>query len=172
MQTFNLPTKKNISAGNRQYFDYFNRQLGTVPNFYAMLAHSNNALDIYHNLHAHKLELNRQEREAVSLVVAAVNGSEYCLKSHTMIGKLNGLTDEQIREIRTGSATFNPKLNALVRLVHSIVIYRGSPDTLLLEDFFERGYTVAHLVDTIIAIGDITISNMLCLTLKVPPDPE
>jgi AhpD family alkylhydroperoxidase len=44
----------------------------------------------------------------VNLVVSQVNECEYCLAAHTVLGKMNGLTDGQILEIRQGSALSTP----------------------------------------------------------------
>ncbi len=41
------------------------------------------------------------------------------------LGKLNGFTDDQILEIRTGAASFDPKLNALAALTQSFVQQHG-----------------------------------------------
>ncbi|HEX9513046.1 MAG TPA: carboxymuconolactone decarboxylase family protein [Puia sp.] len=170
MNTFILPNRNQVSSGNKKYFDFFNDRLGMMPNIYAMMAYADQALESYIQLQNRKQKLNLQEWEVVGLVVAAVNGSAYCLESHTMIAYLNGLTEEQVTEIKGGTAGFDPRIDALARITHDIVISRGRPDEALLEAFFSAGYTIGHLVDLIVSIGNNTISNLLCQVMQVPPD--
>jgi len=170
MNTFILPNRDQVSSGNRKYFDFFNERLGMMPNIYAMMAYADQALESYIQLQNRKQSLNLQEREVISLVVAAVNGSAYCLESHAMIAHLNGFTEEQVTEIKAGTAGFDQRLHALARITHGIAVTRGKPDEALLDAFFSAGYTTGHLVDLILSIGDNTISNLLCQVMQVPPD--
>ncbi len=170
MNTFTLPNKDQVSSGNRKYFDFFNERLGMMPNVYAMMAYADQALESYIQLHNRKQKLNLQERGVVSLVVAAVNGSAYCLESHTMIAHLNGFTEEQVTEIKGGTAGFDHRIDALARITHDIAVSRGKPDKTQLDAFFSAGYSIGHLVDLIVSIGDNTISNLLCQVMQVPPD--
>jgi alkylhydroperoxidase family enzyme len=72
---------------------------------------------------------------------------------------VNGFTDDQIIELRNGSAGFDTKLDGLVRLAKSITANRGRADKELAEAFFDAGYTEANLVDVVIVVGDKIISN-------------
>jgi alkylhydroperoxidase family enzyme len=83
---------------------------------------------------------------------------------------MNGLTDEQILEIRGGKANFDAKLDALARLVKNIAVNRGHADQALVEAFFAAGWTKANLVDAIVVIGDKTVTNYLHATTRVPVD--
>ncbi|WP_319480222.1 carboxymuconolactone decarboxylase family protein [uncultured Draconibacterium sp.] len=56
-----------------------------------------------------------RKKKAVTLVVSQVNGCIYCLSAHTVLGKMNGFTDEQLLKIRNAKSE-NAKLNALVKL--------------------------------------------------------
>jgi alkylhydroperoxidase family enzyme len=81
-----------------------------------------------------------------------------------------GFTPAQILEIRRGAAAFDPRLDALARLVRSIASERGHADPALLQAFFDAGWTEGHLVDAIVVIGDKTVTNYLHGTTKVPVD--
>jgi len=172
MTTISVPQKQDVSGENRKYFDFFQDRIGRMPNLYAMMSHAQQALDSYIRMQNRKQELTRKEQEAISLVMAAVNGSVYCMDTHSRIARLNDLTDEQIFEISHGTASFDDHLDALVRLTHAIVSTRGKPAPPLLECFFSKGYTPAHLVDLLLCIGDNTIANFLCQVMTVPPDED
>ena len=48
--------------------------------------------------------MSNKEKEAVNLIVSEVNGWLYCKSAHTVIGKMNGFTDEQLLDIRKGQS--------------------------------------------------------------------
>ncbi|MFL9886252.1 carboxymuconolactone decarboxylase family protein [Paraburkholderia agricolaris] len=170
MTTINVPTRDEVSPANQALFDKLKGSLGTVPNLYAALAHSEHALGSYLAFQNAKSSITGKAREIVNLVVSQVNDCEYCLAAHTVIGKMNGLTDEQMLEIRSGRASFDAKFDALARLVKNIAINRGHADQALVEAFFAAGWSKANLVDTIVVIGDKTVTNYLHGTTRVPVD--
>ncbi|MFL9945038.1 carboxymuconolactone decarboxylase family protein [Paraburkholderia agricolaris] len=170
MTTINVPTRDEVSPANQALFDKLKGSLGTVPNLYATLAHSEHALGSYLAFQNAKSSITGKAREIVNLVVSQVNDCEYCLAAHTVIGKMNGLTDEQMLEIRSGRASFDAKFDALARLVKNIAINRGHADQALVEAFFAAGWSKANLVDTIVVIGDKTVTNYLHGTTRVPVD--
>lgn len=170
MTTINVPTRDEVSPANEAIFDKLKSSLGMVPNLYATLAHSEHALGSYLAFQNAKSSITGKAREIVNLVVSQVNDCEYCLAAHTVIGKMNGLTDEQMLEIRSGTASFDAKFDALARLVKNIAVNRGHADQALVEAFFAAGWTQANLVDTIVVIGDKTVTNYLHGTTRVPVD--
>jgi len=170
MTTINVPTRDEVSPANQAIFDKLKSSLGTVPNLYATLAHSEHALGSYLAFQNAKSSITGKAREIVNLVVSQVNDCEYCLAAHTMIGKMNGFTDEQILEIRSGRASFDAKFDALARLVKNITINRGHADQALVDAFFAAGWTKGNLVDVIVVIGDKTVTNYLHGTTRVPVD--
>jgi len=170
MATFPVPTREDVSANNQAIFDNLKKNVGFVPNLYAAYAYSDTALGDYLALQNRKSSLKGKEREIINLVVSQVNECEYCLAAHTAIGKMNGFTDEQILEIRTGRATFNEKFDALARFVRDITLNRSKPSAEATDAFFAAGYTRENLVDTIVVIGDKIISNFIHGTTQVPVD--
>ena len=97
----------------------------------------------------------------VNLVVSEYNGCRYCLSAHTAIGKMNGFTEDQILEIRSGRASFDLKLNALAIFTESTVSNKGDASEEAKSLFFEAGYSEVNMIDVIIVIGDKTISNYI-----------
>ena len=170
MSTFNVPTREEVSANNQAIFDTLKGKLGFVPNLYATYAYSDNALSNYLTLSGAKTSLSAKEKEVVNLAVSEVNDCIYCLSAHTAIGKMNGFTDEQILELRAGLASFDTKFDALARLAKNITENRGRTDEAVLENFFNAGYTKENLIDTIVLVGDKTISNYIHQTTQIPVD--
>lgn len=170
MHSFNVPTRDEVSPDNQAIFDNLKAGLGFVPNLYATIAYSTNGLGTYLQLQNAKTSLSKKEKEVVNLVVSQENDCRYCQSAHTVLGKMNGLTDEQILDIRQGTAPFNPKLDALVRLTKEVTTQKGRPSAATLDAFFAAGYTNESLVDVIMAIADKVVMNYLHNITEVPID--
>ena len=170
MSTFKVLTREEVSSKNQGLFDQLKSSVGFVPNLYAAYAHSENALGNYLTLAASKTSLKAKEKEVINLAVSEVNQCIYCLSAHTAIGKMNGFTEDQILELRAGYASFDSKLDALARISKNLVENRGEADKEVLENFFNNGWTKENLIDTIVMVGDKTISNYVHKTTQVPID--
>lgn len=160
-RTYTVPTRSQVTETNQQIFDNLEKKLGFVPNLYAYFANSQTALGDYLALQNRKSTLRLKEREAINLVTSQINGCRYCQSAHTVLGKMGGFTEEQILEIRGGSASFDAKLHALVEFTAAVVEGRGHVPASVKENFFEAGYNEENLVDAIIIIGDKIISNYI-----------
>ena len=160
MKNFTVPTRGEVSEKNQTIFDTLQKTIGFVPNLLAYFAKSETALDDYLTLQNRKSTLRKKEIEVINLVTSQINGCRYCQSAHTAIGKLNGFSDEQIIEIRQGSASFDAKLNALAKFTSSVVENRGHASQQAKDAFFATGYTEANMIDVVITIGDMTISRV------------
>jgi uncharacterized peroxidase-related enzyme len=167
---FPVPTRDDVSPANQALFDGLQKSLGKVPNLYATFAHSEQALATDLALQSARSSLGGKAREVINLVVSQVNRCDYCLAAHTVLARRLGFTDAQILEIRGGAASFDPRLDALARLVRDITLERGHADPARVDAFLAAGWTRGQLVDAIVAIGDKTITNLLHGTTRVPVD--
>jgi len=170
MSTFNVPKREEVSGNNKAIFDNLEKALGFVPNLYATYAYSENALANYLALSNAKTSLTAKQKEVVNLAVSEVNKCIYCLSAHTAIGKMNGFNDAEILELRSGKATFDTKLDALANLAKNLTENRGAAENTAIQKFFGAGWNKENLVDTIVLVGDKTISNYLHKTTNVPVD--
>lgn len=160
-----IPTDNDVSPSNAAIFQNLRKKIGFVPNMYAMMGYSKNGLATFLNSQDAKTTLTNKEKEAVSLVVSQVNECEYCQSAHTYLGKHAGFTDEQMMEIRNGSASFNPNLDSMIALAHSMAENRGHVDQTLLDKFFSEGYTKETLVDLII-LSRSNMSPIICMVQR------
>jgi uncharacterized peroxidase-related enzyme len=161
MTKFTVPTRGEVSENNQAIFDNLQKGLGFVPNLYAYYAKNETALGDYLTLQNRKNTLKAKEREVINLVTSQINGCRYCQSAHTVLGKMNGFTDEQVIELRKGSASFDSKLDALAKFTASAVENRGKASEESKDAFFAAGYTEANLIDVVIIIGDKIISNYI-----------
>jgi uncharacterized peroxidase-related enzyme len=161
ISTFTVPTRAEVSSSNQQIFDGLHKMIGFVPNLYAYYAKSETALADYLALQNRKSSLTNKQREIINLVTSQINGCRYCQSAHSVLGKYSGLTEEQILEIRKGSATFDTKLDALVQFTAAVVENKGMVSRDAKEAFFTAGYTEVNMIDVVIIIGDKIISNYI-----------
>jgi AhpD family alkylhydroperoxidase len=169
MTTFTVPTRDQVSPGNQANFDVLQKAIGMVPNLYATMAYSANGLSKYLAYQGAKTSLTNKEKEAVNLVVSQVNGCIYCQSAHTVIGKMNGFSEEEVLKLRAGHST-DPKLDALVTLAKDITENRGHASGASLDAFFAAGYDKGNLVDLILQISDKIAMNYLHNLTEIPVD--
>lgn len=170
MAKFNVPGREDVSANNQEIFDNLKKGLGMVPNLYAMMALSDTALGNYLSFQNAKTTFSNKEKQAVNLVVSQVNECLYCQSAHTLLGTMNGLTEDQTIEIRKGNASFDGKLNALVALAKDITVTRGFISETSLGDFLNAGYTKGQLVELILLIAEKSAMNYLHAVTQVEID--
>lgn len=170
MASFQVPGRGEVSANNQEIFDNLNKGLGMVPNLYAVMALSDNALGNYLTFQNGKTTFTNKEKQAVNLVVSQVNNCLYCQAAHTVLGKLNGLTEEQTLEIRKGNAPFNEKLDALVVLAKDITENKGFASDATVEAFLNAGYSKGQVIELIFLVAEKTAMNYVHAVTKVAID--
>ncbi len=161
MRTFTVPTKAEVSASNQAIFNQLEQGLGFVPNLYAYYAKNDTALADYLALQNRKSTLSKKEREVINLVVSEYNGCRYCQSAHTVLAGMNGFDENQILELRSGSASFDSKLDALAKFTLDIAKNQGNAKEATKEAFFAAGYSEANMIDLVIIVGDKVISNYI-----------
>jgi uncharacterized peroxidase-related enzyme len=161
MQNFNVPTREEVSENNQAIFDNLKGALGFVPNLYAYYAKNDTALADYLALQNRKSTLKAKEKEIINLVTSQINGCRYCQSAHTALGKMNGFSEEQILEIRSSSAAFDAKFDALAQFTKSVVENKGNASQAAKDTFFAAGYSEANMIDVVMVVGDRVISNYI-----------
>ncbi|OAQ41949.1 alkylhydroperoxidase [Pedobacter psychrophilus] len=170
MITFQVPSRGEVSAENQENFDNLKKGLGMVPNLYAVMAISENALGNYLLFQNAKTSFSNKEKQAVNLVVSQVNECHYCQSAHTLLGTMNGLTEEQTIEIRKGNASFDIKLNALVVLAKEITAKKGFASTETIEAFISAGFTKSQVIELVFLVAEKTAMNYVHAITNVEID--
>lgn len=170
MSKFTVPTRGEVSEKNQAIFDNLKKSLGTVPNLYAVMAYSDTALSNYLTFQNAKTTFTNKEKQAINLVVSQVNECTYCQAAHTVLGKMNGFTEEQTIEIRKGGAGFDSKINALVALAKEVTIKKGFINENVLNNFFTEGYAKAQVVELVMLVAEKIAMNYLHAVTNVDID--
>lgn len=169
MKKFTVPTTEQVSANNQENFAALQKGIGFVPNLYATFAYSDHALSRYLAFQGSKTSLSNKEKEAVNLIVSQTNGCIYCQSAHTVIGKMNGFSEDEILNLRGGHSD-DDKLNALVVLAKDITENKGRVSQENLTNFYAAGYNDGNLVDLILQVSDKIIMNYLHNLTEIPVD--
>lgn len=142
-----------------------------MPNLYATISYSPTLLGAYPAFQQAlaKGAFNTRAREAIFLAVSEVNGCVYCLAAHPAMGKLNGFSEDETRQLRAGTHA-DPKLGVLARLAAAITQTHAPPAEQLLTDFFALGYANGALIDLIALVADQTLANYVHNITQVPVD--
>ena len=170
MSTFQIPTRNQVTPANQAIFDQLEKGLGFVPNLYATFATSENALGNFLGFANGKSSLSKQEQEVINLAVSQINECSYCLAAHTAIASSTGLSNDQVLELREGYASFDGRLNALAEFAAETALRRGKPSSATIEKLLDAGFTRENVVDAVLVIGEITVTNYLHGITGVPVD--
>jgi uncharacterized peroxidase-related enzyme len=144
----------------RSLLDAVKSKLGIVPNMTRAMANSPAVLDGYLQFSGalSKGSLPARLREQLSLAVAQANGCEYCLAAHSTIGKMVGLTTEQIRDSRLGTAV-DPRADALIRFALEVVQTRGRVSDATLAEVREAGFDDGVLAEVVAHVALDVFTN-------------
>jgi len=170
MSQFKAPSRSEVNEQNQAIFDKLESGLGFVPNIYAFMGQHDNALGSFLAAGERKSTLSKKEQEVVNLVVSQYNSCQYCLSAHTAIAGMNGFSSDQIIEIRDGSISFDSKLAALAEFTNDTVVNRSHASQEAKDKFFAAGYNVQNLIDVVLAISEITVTNYIHGLSKIDID--
>ncbi|MGE3703621.1 MAG: carboxymuconolactone decarboxylase family protein [Hyphomicrobiaceae bacterium] len=106
--------------------DAVKAKLGVVPNIFKTMAQSPAVLNGYLGFSGAigSGKLPAALREQIALAVAGQNACDYCASAHTALGKMAGLTADEMKRNLTGLAS-DPKAQAAVTFAGRIVASRG-----------------------------------------------
>ncbi len=149
-----------------------NKQLGSVPNLFRVVANSPSALEGYLGLNGAlaKGSLDAKTRERIALAVAGINGCSYCLSAHTYIGKnLAKLDDAELTANRNGASN-DPKADAAVKFAVKVVRERGHVSDADVAAVKHAGYDDAQIVEIVLHVALNTLTNYVNEVAKTEID--
>jgi uncharacterized peroxidase-related enzyme len=114
------------SGKTKELLDGVKSKLGMTPNLMRVMANSPAVLDAYLKFSGTlgSGDLPAKTREQIALTVGQANSCDYCLSAHSAIGKMVGLTADQILDSRRGTSA-EPTTDAVLRFTHQLVEKRG-----------------------------------------------
>lgn len=165
-------TIEDAPEKSRPLLEAVNKQLGSVPNMFRLIATSPAALEGYLGMSGAlgKGALPAATRERIALAVAEVNGCDYCLSAHTYLGKnLAKLDDAEITANRSGASN-DPKADAAVRFAAQVARARGHVSQADLSAVKLAGYTDAQVIEIVQHVALNTWTNYFNEVFKTDID--
>ncbi|OCX53238.1 hypothetical protein BEL04_02725 [Mucilaginibacter sp. PPCGB 2223] len=168
---FKVPSHGEVAPEAQATFDFLTKATGKVPNLYATIGYSANALNSYmaYVQAQAKGSFHGKEREAVYLIVSQLNGCEYCLASHTASAMRFGWTEDETLALRAGTYQ-KGEWQLIYKIIKSVIENRGEVAGDLLNEFFEYGYHEKELMDLMVLINLMTFTNYAYRLTKIPID--
>ncbi|MEX3932283.1 carboxymuconolactone decarboxylase family protein [Paraburkholderia phymatum] len=157
---------QTISEATGQAADLFagiKRAVGMVPNAYVDIGtNSPAALQVVLTTGdaLSKGALSRKEVEAVKLAISGVADCDYCLAAHSLAGRKAGIAADDIAALREGRDSADAHLNAIAAFARTVSTTRGTVPVEVVDAVKAAGYSNQQIVETLLAIADITFTNL------------
>lgn len=171
MLPFDVPTYPEVPAALKETYERFQKTIGFVPNLYATIGYSPNALKAYVQFTAEQSRgtFHAKDREAIYLIVSQLNDCHYCLASHTRSAVKTGWTEPETVLIRQGTHP-DHRWQVIFKVIQSVIAHKGAVSPSLLESFFELGYQKAAIMDLISLIMVMSLTNYVYRLTQIPID--
>jgi len=166
-----IPTKDQAPAKSQPILANYEKVLGVVPNFFALISQSPDVLKAIADMHAALgKSLGHKTRERLHVMTAEVNGCNYCLSAHTYLGgKLSGLTKEDMDLNREGHST-DPQADAALQFAYKVAKSRGHIADADFATIRSAGYTDAQIIDIVAETAFSFITNLFNNTFATDID--
>lgn len=150
MSRLNTLSDQQATDSTTKLFSGIQSKLGTVPNMMRAMGNSPAALSAYLQFSGQLAGgvLTAKQRELIALAVGQANGCEYCLAAHSALGKMAGLSADQIADARHGQSV-NSADDALLKLASRLVTKRGHVTDAELGKAREHGFDDAAIAEVI-----------------------
>lgn len=166
------PLKKEEMRGQIKLItDEIERQFGMVPNLFATIAHYPKALkpilEVYQALAKESL-LEPKLQELANLEVSRINKCNYCLTHHSQMGKMQGLSEENIIKLKSGSIDngFSDKEKTVIEYAYAVTKDAEN----VADGLFRRlssHFSEAQIVNLTLLIGLMNVFNRFIGALGV-----
>ncbi|WP_435521623.1 carboxymuconolactone decarboxylase family protein, partial [Aquamicrobium terrae] len=87
--------------------------------------------------------------------------AEHCVAAHSLMGKMAGLSQDELRLTLAGEATGNSQRDALIQFSRLLVSTSGTVEASAVEAVRAAGYSDRQLLEIALAITAITFTNLV-----------
>ena len=142
----------------REILEGIQAKLGRIPNLVSVMANSPATLQGYVAIGDAQQSglLSKAFQEQIALAVAEANQCAYCLSAHTALGKMNQLSDDEIRRNREGTSQ-DARTEVALRFAQDVVRTKAKISDDDLADLRQAGYTDGEIVEIVFNV----IANIL-----------
>jgi uncharacterized peroxidase-related enzyme len=151
--------------------DTVQAKLGVTPNFIRVLANSPRALEGFLGLYGAlgEASIDTAMRERIALAVAEGNSCQYCVSAHTAIGRLAGLSNEEMAQNRKGGSS-DARAAAIVAFATALNDNLGDITTGEFDAARAAGLADGEIVEIISLVALNIFTNILGKATRVDID--
>lgn len=113
--------------------------------------------------------LDERLRHAVAIAVSEANGGAYCLAAHMALGRMYGMSEQDLEDARRGSSP-DSKIDAALTFALRTVAHRGRVCDGTMGRLRRAGYTDAEVVELVAVIASTIFTNYMDNVADVPVD--
>ena len=174
MKAFNIHTVDTAPAGSEELLKSVKKKIGFIPNVFATIAESPEALHGFVTLNGAfgESSLSPEEQQIVLLATSTENNCVYCVAGHTAFAHQMHMAERHIEEMRNMNPLEDEKLQALNNIVREMVKHRGRVSEEDIRNFLAVGYTRQKFFEVIIGVCVKTFSNYVSIGLELDLDEE
>jgi len=170
--SFTIHTKENAPEDSRALLAAEEKAFGFNLNFYGILAESPASLKAFVAAYdaLKGSELSAVEQEVISIAVSVKNECSYCVSMHSTVSEMIKMPVSILEDLRDEEKLSDRKLEALQKFTLLIMKNEGWVSEVDVNLFLKAGYTKGHVIDVILFIGFVSLSNYICHITEAPID--
>jgi uncharacterized peroxidase-related enzyme len=155
----------------RKLLEGVQAKLNMTPNFLRVMANSPAVVEGYLGFSGSLAggSLTAKLREQIALAVGEANGCEYCLSAHSALGKLVGLTADEIEAARE-SRSAAPKDAAALEFAQAVLKARGRVSSADFDRLREAGLNDGEIAEIIAHVALNVFTNYFNIANNVEVD--
>ena len=163
MDRIHTPALDTATGATAEIYGQLKKTIGSVPNTFAAIgAHGPAALKAV--LAAEGVlaagNLGKKDLETIKLVVSVSAGCDYCVAAHSLLGKMAGLDQDMLQNIRNGAPTGDARRDVLIDLVRTLATTSGTIPSVQFEAVKDAGYSDADLVEISLTVALTAFTNV------------
>ena len=148
--------------GSQETLRQLEAKFGKVLNIHGEMAHAPVVLAGYTGLQqaiAEHGSFDARAQEAIALVVGNADNCAYCQSAHTGGARQAGWTLDETVAIRSGEATSDRELDALLAVARQITTKVGEVDESTWQQALDAGWTVEQLAELFVHVATNLFTN-------------
>ena len=174
MSQYASHTVASAPEGSKATLEAIEKGLGFIPNLFATMSESPEALNGYVGLEAvlARGSFGAAERQLLLTAISSENGCGYCVAAHSTLASLFHADGQSIASARGEATPADPRLRALTTFARAVVRERGQVGDEALEEFVRAGFTKAQALEVVANVGYKTIANFIAGFAHPPLDAQ
>lgn len=172
MNEFTRHTIETAPQKSKDFLASSHKEMGRVPELYAVMAESPEILIAYKQLHEQftATSFSNEELTVVWQTINVEHECQYCVPAHTAIANMMKVDPAITEALRNKEALPTEKLQALHEFTLAVVRQRGFVTQEQRNAFYQAGYQHKQVLEVILGLSQKVISNYVNHVAETPVD--